>query len=184
MSLPQFILKEYPQFKNIKPKSLNKKIFDHLRVFTNNIPILTTSLIINVNETTPINEEYPFEINEIIKVLNKLENLDDDLLNDFIEYKNVKILFLIIYKTLFIKHNTLEKQKNYFKKDKIEYIQKLLKKIDISNIYEELVDKIFNFLEPQTYSHYEKLRSFSEQTYQKKKKKLEQPYIIIYMKMV
>lgn len=172
MIVPTIITKEYPFIKDQPIDPINFKVFENLKIFTNDINVLTASLLVKHTTNTEIPTSIPENVKNVLKVVNRLQNKDETLLDDFTEFKNIKILFLIIYKVLFDNITIAKEQRKKLDEEKIAYIQKLLTSVDISNIYEDLEDRIFKFLEPKTYKHYEKLRSFSEKTYLQKEKEI------------
>lgn len=149
-------------------QELHFQVFEYAFAFVNDERTLSLALLFDPRKLHINKEGQNTEFLPFIEIFNKLNLCDKNILTDNSDaVKNVKIIWLSIYKCLSDLYHNQEIHHELFTKKRVRYALKILEQTDISAIREDLEDVFFAFLEPNIYQNYTALREFSLQAYER-----------------
>ncbi len=159
---------EFPALDNYQVHPLNEHIAEHLSLFVNNPKILLAALLQNPFGITPeanITSDFDSETSATLKVLNQLQDHDEEVFSKFYDIKPIVILFLTNFYAYFKHHDEYPEIKDCLAIDRVKFAMRLLEMMDISEIRSELEDRFFSIIEPEVFNHYSELLKFTKAQY-------------------
>lgn len=170
ISLARSFRKKYADLEKGYPFQINKSIATDLSRFVKNDQTILSALIQNPLARTvqlkDIKNTFGHEIYINLKKLNGLNDLKMPSPTEFDSIKDIILLYLINCKYA-LKHNDKLRQVNHeiISRKKLRFAMKLLEKIELTEIKNDLEDLFFSHLEPKIYSNYQSLLKFTQKEY-------------------
>ncbi|PCI25733.1 hypothetical protein COB57_00790 [Candidatus Peregrinibacteria bacterium] len=176
LKLPKYL-------QNITPyiyHPINIQIYKSFQSFSSNKKCKVVVLLQNPFGKNNINKA-PKQFHESIKNCFEKMNLLQTFHQGFFEEDNNKhqtifALYLANIKNLLEHKETIPEAQKYLSKKRLEYSAKIVDKMTLSKIREEMEDMLFSELYPDTYEKYHTLISFTKKTFHQKENGMKKSF--------
>ncbi len=155
INLDQFA-KKYPALKAFEIPEVNRRVFDIYSLFVDDDEFLLLCLLQNFFGTYKFNQnivdEFGQDLDLKLKKLSELFEMKIDVNSNFQNMQNFIVLFFTNYKILFSAPDLRPKYKKFLNQEHVKYAMSFLRHCMIGEIKNDLEDKFFYILDPDTFA--------------------------------